>query len=440
MVHQDRTDLPTPPASLEDVFRWLLPPGFAFARHGNASVDARSLAAHALAVWGWADGRTLDARMDVATPVVRRFFSATPPIQTRQGLVQAMATCGDALAARLNAGMLERLRGLTGCWTTAGRPSFAIDGSNFTAPRTAANQAAFAAASSDAGYATKADAAKARTVQVMLSVFWHIGSGLPASWEPAPPHDGERTLALDRLEQLPPNARIVGDAEYVGDPFWSAIIESGRTFVVRVGANVRLLTDLEWRRGQSRDRVHAWPKDARHAGLPPIPLRLIPVRFKNSRTIWLLTNEFDLDSRRAKELYAARWGIEVFFRTVKQDCGKAKLLGRTPDHVRTELQWMLLGTWAALFVARLSFRAKRQRMKLVSPRKVFDALAKALRNAAAGTPAGLDLAECRNVDESQRTTSKASRRYPRKKKRRPCGEPKLRKATKEEIEVAKAML
>ncbi len=174
--------------------------------------------------------------------------------------------------------------------------------------------------------------------------------------------------------------------------------------------------------------------------MPPIPLRLIPVRFKNSRTIWLLTNEFDLDPRRAQELYAARWGIEVFFRTVKQNCGKAKLIGRTPDHVRTELQWTLLGTWAALFVARLNFRAQKQPVRLVSPRQVFDALAEALRNAAAGRKAGLDLAECRNADESKRTTSKASRRYPRKKKRHPCGKPKLRKATKEEIKAAKAIL
>ena len=439
MVHQDRTNHPTPPASMEDVFRWLLPTDFSFTRHGNAVVNARPLAAQALAVWGWADGRTLDARMDIATPAVQRFFSATPPIQTRQGLVQALSTCGDALAARLNTGILDRLRGLTGCWTTAGRPTFAVDGSNFTAPRTAANQAAFAASSSDAGYATKAAAAKARTVQVMVSVFWHIGSGLPVSWELAPSR-GERALALARLAELPPNARIVADAEYVGYAFWSAIIDSGRTFVVRVGANVRLLADLERRRGQPRPRVPAWPQDARRAGLPPIPLRLIPVRFKNSRTIWLLTNEFDLDPRRAQELYAARWGIEVFFRTVKQNCGKAKLIGRTPDHVRTELQWTLLGTWAALFVARLNFRAQKQPVRLVSPRQVFDALAEALRNAAAGRKAGLDLAECRNADESKRTTSKASRRYPRKKKRHPCGKPKLRKATKEEIKAAKAIL
>ena len=439
MVHQDRTNLPTVPASLEDVFLWLLPADIPFPRHGNAVVDGRILAAQALAVWGWADGRTLDARMKIATPAVQRYFPTTPPIATRQGLCQALATCGDQLVSQLNARIFDRLRGLTGCWTTAGRPTFAIDGTKFAAPRTAANQAAFAAASSNAGYATQAAAAKAQSVQVMLSVFWHIGSGLPASWELAPSNSGERTLALDRIEQLPSDARIIGDAECVGYPFWSKIINSGRTFVVRVGANVRLLTGLDRRRGQS-GLVHSWPEDAQRDGRPPIPLRLIPVRFRKKKTIWLLTNELDLDPRRAKELYAARWGIEVFFRTVKQNCGKAKLLGRTPDLVRTELQWMLLSTWAALFVARLHFRAKKQRVELVSPRQVFDALADALRNAAAETLGELDLAECRNADESKRTTSKASRRYPRKKKRRACGKPKLRKASKEEIDAAIAIL
>jgi hypothetical protein len=36
--------------------------------------------------------------------------------------------------------------------------------------------------------------------------------------------------------RAPPIQTRLGDAEYVGHPFWSAIIDSGRTFVVRVGA------------------------------------------------------------------------------------------------------------------------------------------------------------------------------------------------------------
>ena len=44
MVHQNHTNHPTVPASLEDVFHWLLPADFPFTRHGNAVVEARILA------------------------------------------------------------------------------------------------------------------------------------------------------------------------------------------------------------------------------------------------------------------------------------------------------------------------------------------------------------------------------------------------------------
>lgn len=443
MAHQDQTKFDTSPASLEEVFHWLLPADFQFPRHGNAVVDARILAAQAVAVWGWASGRTLDARMDVVTPALRRFFPDTTPVATRQGLCQALAACGDELVARLSTQIADRLRRLKGCWTTAGRPTFAVDGSKFAAPRTAANQAAFAATTDDASaatYATKADAAKAQTVQVLLTVFWHLGSGLPIHWRLAPSTGSERTLAAAMLDQLPPDARIVGDAEYIGYPFWSKILDSGRRFVVRVGSNVTLLEKLDVRRGQRRGIVHCWPQDARHAGLPPIRLRLIPMKVKR-RTIWLLTNEFDLDQRHAAELYAARWGIEVFFRTVKQNCGKAKLLCRTPDHLRAELHWTLVGIWASLFVARLNFRERRQRVERLSPVQVLDAFAAALLRACAdGTLPTLNLAECQKADESHRTRAKTSRRYPRKKKRRPCGPPKLRPATHAEIQAAKAFL
>ena len=442
MAHQDHSNLATPPTSLKDVFHWLLPAGFQFTRHGNAVVEARTLAAQALAVCGWSPGRTLDARMNATLPAIRRFFPDATPATTRQGFCQALAACGDELVAQLSTQIADRLRGLKGCWTTAGRPTFAVDGSKFAAPRTAANQAAFAAATDDAvDYAKSADAAKAKTVQVLLTVFWHIGSGLPIHWQLAPSNGSERTIAAAMIEQLPPDARIVGDAEYVGYPFWSAILDSGRSFVVRVGSNITLLEKLDVRRGKNRGIVHCWPQDARRAGLPPIRLRLIPMKTKHRRTIWLLTNEFDLDHRRAAELYAARWGIEVFFRTVKQNCGKAKLLCRTPDHLRAELHWTLLGIWASLFVARLSLRERKLRLDRLSPVQVLDAFAAALVQACGdGTLPDLNLADCLKADESKRTSSKASRRYPRKKKRRPCGPPKLRTATRDEIQAAKTFL
>lgn len=46
------------------------------------------------------------------------------------------------------------------------------------------------------------------------------------------------------LDDLPRNARLIGDAEYVGYPLWSKIHNSGRSFFVRVGSNLTLLKQL----------------------------------------------------------------------------------------------------------------------------------------------------------------------------------------------------
>src|SRR5690606_35111429 len=142
--------------------------------------------------------------------------------------------------------------------------------------------------------------------------------------------------------------------------------------------------------------------------------RLVPMQGPQS-IIWLLSNEFDLTAGQLSELYAARWGIEVFFRTVKQSCGKAKLLCRTPDNVRTELQWTLLGIWIALFVSKLSFHEQGQSLRMLSPVQVIDAFAHAIiitAYADAASQAMLCLYSCQKADESRRVSSKASRDYP----------------------------
>lgn len=442
MSHQDRRHRATSPASLEAVFAWLLPSDFQFVRHGNACIEPVILIAQAIATWGWAAGRTLSGRLDTATAAIRRIFPGQR-VATRQGLCQALATCGDELVGQLRARIADRLQNLKGYWRTAGRPTFAIDGSKFAAPRTAANQQAFAALAGDASsanYDDPAAASKANTVQLLLTMFWHIGSGLPINWRLAPSTGSERNLAIEMLDELPPDARVVADAEYVGYPLWSAIVESRRAFAIRIGSNITLLKKLEVR--CRTEVVYFWPQRARQQGQPPLVLRLVPVQGPRS-VVWLLTNEFDLADQQIAELYLARWGIEVFFRTVKQSCGKAKLLCRTPDNVRTELQWTLLGIWISLFVAKQRFREQGLSLRSLSPVQVMDAFAHALMITAysdSATQALLHLYSCQKADESHRTTGKASRNYPRKKRHTSCGPPKIRLATKEEQRRAKQFL
>ena len=43
------------------------------------------------------------------------------------------------------------------------------------------------------------------------------------------------------VPELPPQALLVADAGFVGYDFWQALLTAGHHFVIRVGANVRLI-------------------------------------------------------------------------------------------------------------------------------------------------------------------------------------------------------
>lgn len=451
MSHQDSADRRMSFSNLEGVFAFLLPPAFRLSdRHGNAVVEPRTLAAMAIVCWGWSMRRTLSQRMEEAAEVVARLF---PDAQTasRQGVCQALRTCGEQILQAIVQHLQQELPRLKGHWTTAGRPTFAVDGTKFAAPRTVQNGQLFAAGTRPkkirkkqrrkGNYQTASAASKAQTVQVLATVFWHLGSGLPACWKLAPSHGSEQQSAVEMISQLPPKARIVADAQYIGSPLWSAILDSQRSFVIRVGSNVTLLRRLDPTLKRDRQQVYHWPHHAQSRGLPPRILRLIAVQTPRGR-MWLLSNEWDLSDRQVAELYRARWGIEVFFRTVKQHCGKAKLLCRTPANAQTELNWTLLSIWASLFTAKLSLHAKRTPIKHLSPTQVIDTLNQAIVQTIAdlSPTKALDFTNCLKADESHRTTSKKSRKYPKKKQPPGCGPPRVLDATKTQIAAAKALL
>ncbi len=169
-------------------------------------------------------------------------------------------------------------------------------------------------------------------------------------------------------------------------------------------------------------------------------LRLIQVKTARS-PMWLLTNEFDLTEQQIREIYCSRWGIEVFFRTVKHNCRRAKLQCRTPRHVRTELTWTLLGIWASLFVAKKALMQERQPIERLSPIRVLDMFGRAILLAALDKSGhALQLHTCVKQDETNRTSSKKSRDYPRKKRHKSCGAPKIKIATQQQIHIAKQLL
>ena len=91
-----------------------------------------------------------------------------------------------------------------------------------------------------------------------LTLLWHVGTGLPWAWRTGPSDSSERGHLEEMLGELPENSLITADAGFVGYDFWSAILDAGHHFVIRVGANVRLIRKLGYAR-QYDHTVYLWP-------------------------------------------------------------------------------------------------------------------------------------------------------------------------------------
>ena len=346
MSHQDNGDLRTSLAALKDLLAPIQASDLgSIARHGNALLDLTSVAVMALLTFGWNQQQTLGRRFDHAHQATKRGFSSARLASSYQALTVALRACGDGLCHTICSRLIDQLSHTTN-WLLLGRPTFAVDGSQFAVPRTQKNLDAFAAAGrkSKAAYKKKADYAKAKTTQIAVTVCLHLTSGLPVFWNFGGSSDSERGLLLAMLERLPKDSRLVMDAYYFGFQFWNHLIDHGFTFVVRAGKNIDLLNDLglEGKVKYRGELVFYWPQTAIDAGSPPIVLSLVAVMVGRKR-MFLLTNELMLSEAQLADLYARRWGVEVFFRTVKQSYERAKLLSRTPENAKQEIQWAMLG-------------------------------------------------------------------------------------------------
>ncbi len=427
MTHQDSTEDRKDLEFLKQVFEQYLPSEIEeVSRHGNSTLGPRWLAAVAVVCWGWTRAEaTLDRRIDQARSAVNNAFGGQTTA-TRQGIMNALGSMGDELVHRVLAGFTEQVKNLKGLWSSGGKVNIAVDGSKYLAPRTKQNQQAFCKLTSKSS-----NASKKASVQMLTTLFWHMGTGLPLLWKIAGSSGSERNDARSAVDQLPPNTRLIGDAAYVGYPLWSTLMDSGRTFLFRVGSNIRLLKNLgpmKFKDGY----VYMWSDKAMKKKQKPLVLKLIKIH-NGKKAIYLVTNELDMPESLAGELYRQRWGIEVFFRGIKQTYGKRKLICGSPRNVVTELNWTLLGIWLAQMVGKQQLKENQTDVRQLSPVKVLRTFYNAISRIAlmGKTPPTLSeaLSYAVILDEENRTSSKQNRMYPIKKKHKRCGPPDLIQAT-----------
>jgi len=420
-------------------------------------------------VWSRADG--LKERFREARRVAAKMFRWLPdPGKTYHGFLKQLRKWHVELQV-LCIGELRVLmkEGLFGNWEIAGFVIIAGDGSRIELPRTESNEAAFSpkrkkrrAAKGGRGkgksrgkrrgkqwrrtkrQSAAAIAKKINSPQIWLTLFWHVGTGLPYSWRTGPSDSSERQHLEEMLSELPENTLIAADAGFVGYDFWSAVMAAGHSFVIRAGANVRLLKRLGYVRERD-NTVYLWPDSAAKQGLPPLVLRMVWVH-NGKHPMCLVTNVLSktrLSDQKVAEIYKARWGVEVFFRTFKQTFGRRKLRSHKAEHAQMELEWSLVGLWAVCLLAQRELvKAGRDPCQL-SPAAAIKAIQQTMcyyRSRPEDPSESLWSMFRRALqDDYERHSSKTARNYPRKNHRERTGVPHVADASGAQIEMAREL-
>lgn len=208
---------------------------------------------------------------------------------------------------------------------------------------------------------------------------------------------------------------------------------------MRLGANVRLIRGL----GYAREReglVYLWPDRQAAGGEPPLVLRLVVARGPR-HPVYLVTSVLDeatLPDRAVIESYRLRWGVELFYRHVKQTFGRRKLRSQRAENAELEATWSLVGLWAMGLHGQVELSYDAIPASAVSVSGLLRAYRAAMREYRSTPGPGESLWErlVMAVIDGYERSSKASREYPRKKREQAIGAPEIRPATRFEIERA----
>jgi Transposase DDE domain len=336
------------------------------------------------------------------------------------------------------------------CLLIYGYPVYGCDGSRVDLPRTHSNEGAYAPSRKQTrGKKPRKRSRKSKSSkpsrkndvpQMWLTLMFHVGTELPWDWRIGPSDSSERAHMLEMLAKLPPNALVTADAGFVGYEYLSAIHGSGRSLLIRVGSNVRLLKKLGVFR-EAHNRVYLWPERKTHE--KPLVLRLV-VADNGKHPVYLVTNvlsERRLSDAQVVTIYAKRWRLEVHYRHFKQTYAKRKLRSHNSENARVELDWSLLGLSAMLLYTLVEIRktgADPEKLSCAAAwREIRNTMNDYLHVAQPGERLRQRLQAAVTDDYLRR--DKTSRDYCRKKKEKPAGAPIITNATAAQIKRAKTI-
>lgn len=333
--------------------------------HGNTTWRMTELIVLAT-MWVWSDNKTLTGAFAEANRWSIDLVGQSA-LGTYQGLMYALVRWTQPVLPLMQKRLQQLMEEQGGeHYRRWGWVPIAVDGSRISVPRTKANEAALCA--KNYGKSAKSKSRKKKRAktkkkryrktcpkaapqrpQIWTTLLWHMGLKMPWCWRNGASDSCERTHFQEMLNEeiFPKHTLFCCDAGFVGYELWKAMIDRGYDFLIRVGANVRLIEGLGYYAEEQEGIIYLWPDKMAKKKLPPLVVRLIEIRVGKTN-MSLVTNVLEttrLSAKKAKVFYKMRWGVELQFRTLKQTFERRVLRSRTPARALVELDWSLVGLW-----------------------------------------------------------------------------------------------
>ncbi len=170
-------------------------------------------------------------------------------------------------------------------------------------------------------------------VDGLLPTFLHISDGKM--------HDAKAARKL----KVPEGSFVVFDRGYNDFCLFKSFTDSNIRFVTRKKSNAKFRTlksrSVEPETGVLSDEIIEFTG---HASKQKYPNQLRLVRYhdqENNKMFTFLTNDFELDAKTIADIYKARWEIELFFKTVKQNLKIKRFMGTSRNAVMTQI-WIAM--------------------------------------------------------------------------------------------------
>ena len=358
-------------------------------------------------------GCTLAVRCEDTLGCMLRDFTGRRRVgKTYNGLLKALERQSDVVLPLLKTNLRERVRqAIKAVPKVAGWTLLAVDGSKDELPRTADNEQAFGIADNGVW------------PQAFVTAIVEVQVGMPWDWRIDKARASEKEHLKEMAADLPEDALLLADGNFIGHRAWSALHTNAKSFLIRVGGNVSLIRDLfpDARIDHLENIVYVWPIKEQNT-VAPLRLRLIRVGSKKS-PVYLITNVLDparLSKRAAGTIYRLRWGVELFYRTLKRTLGYAKLRSKSGRRGKLELEWGLITATILALIGTHALRRRRIDPRRQSPAGMARVLRAALLRGIGQSPgpalAAMNRALARAVKDSyRRKKSKRARHNPKTK-------------------------